>query len=334
MKNICEVNSQNEEIFYGIDLFKLIFAILIVFMHTYCQDLGDIGYWNVEVLASVGVPFFFIVSGFFYTRGLYKSSDPMSYFKKYFKRMLKLYLIWTVISLPIFGKVIVIAHGEYSLGLKIVYLIRSVLFSGSIGVYWYILSLLYISIILYFVYTHKKFEGILYILSCIFFIIGVIYAMGNPDRNQFFHLIHAVFGSERNFLTVGLFYTSIGYYFAHYRRKLHMGSITILLLSAIVLKTIEVIYFDFRIMQVFVAVATFLLAINLSCSSLVKYSKVIRKFSTAIYLEHFLIILVFDFNLQKGTWIDFTTTLLISILIYGLTKVVLPEKISRVLFGA
>lgn len=199
MKNICKTNSRSKEIFYGIDLFKLIFAVLIVFVHTYCNDLGNIGSWIKEGLAGAGVPFFFIVSGFFYTRGLYKSSDPMSYFKKYFKRMLKLYLAWTIISLPVFWKVIVVAHGEYSLGLKIVYLIRSILFSGSVGVYWYILSLLYISLILYFVYTHKKFELMLYIVSCICYIIGIVYMLGAPDRNQMFHLIHAVFGSEKFF---------------------------------------------------------------------------------------------------------------------------------------
>lgn len=208
------------QIFYGIDFFKLLFAILIVFAHTYCNDLGYIGDGIRNIFSSAGVPFFFIVSGFFYVRGLSKSDNPKEYMVKYFKRILKLYLTWTVISLPLAWHLIVVSHGDYSLPLKIIYLIRSVLFSGSIGVYWYILSLLYLSVILYIVYVHEKLEKILYASAVIFFVVGVIYAACDPDRNLLFHCIHAVFGSERNFLTVGLIYTSIGYYFALHSRTL------------------------------------------------------------------------------------------------------------------
>lgn len=53
------------KIFYGIDVFKLVCAILIVFMHTYCRDYGKAGAWFVDAICNIGVPFFFIASGFF-----------------------------------------------------------------------------------------------------------------------------------------------------------------------------------------------------------------------------------------------------------------------------
>lgn len=325
--------NQKKQIYYGIDVFKLIFSLLIVYTHTYCYDLGRLGNWIQQVLSGVGVPFFFIVSGFFYAKGLNRAADKKQYFYSYFKRMAKLYLVWTIISLPMFWKTIVMAHGDYSFLMKCIYLIRSILFSGSMGVYWYILSLLYISVIVYFVNTHKKFEIPMYIASCIFFCIGIVYMMGNPDRNMFFHLLHAVFGSERNFLTVGLFYTSIGYYFANRENKYNVIKIACLLFITILLKTYEVKYLEVHFMQAFIAIFAFLLSINLPCKNLAKYCGHFRKLSTAIYLEHFMIILWFDFYLQRGTIVDFTFTLVSSILIYLVVLKTLPKKIVSTIYG-
>lgn len=323
----------DRQYYYGIDLFKFLFALLIVYTHTYCFDMGSVGKWVQSALSSAGVPFFFITSGFFFARGLENSPNSAKYLLSYLKRMLKLYIVWTVISFPLSWYTNELAHPDYSILLKLIYSLRCILFSGSMGVYWYILSLLYCSIILYFVYSHRKLEIPFYVVSFIFYIVGVIYASGDPDRNILFHLMHAVFGSERNFITVGMLYTSIGYYFASHRSVYKKSYLLILIILSVCLKTLELSFLRVRFSQLFVSMFLFLLALNLSCKSISQYSKRLRSLSTAIYLIHFLVILIFDFYLQKSTIVDFTVTLFTSIFIYTLLQKLLPAKINRLLWG-
>ena len=69
----------------GLDLFKLIGAFLIVYLHTYNRDWGVTGNWFLHVIASIGVPFFFIVSGFFYGKGLHRTNFSIDYVKCTYK---------------------------------------------------------------------------------------------------------------------------------------------------------------------------------------------------------------------------------------------------------
>lgn len=135
-------------------------------------------------------------------------------------------------------------------------------------------------------------------------------------------------------MTVGLLYTSIGYYFALHRKNFSLRIIVSMFIGSILLQSAEWMFMRISVMRTFVAVSAFLLAIKLPCNFLEKYYKNIRNLSTAIYLEHFLIILIFDFNLQRGTWIDFPFTLLLSVLIFGIVKLIFPEKVNHILFGA
>jgi len=64
------LHSQPYKINYGLDIFKLVCAFLIVFMHTYNKDLGMSGDLFYHVITPIGVPFFFIVSGYLYSKGL------------------------------------------------------------------------------------------------------------------------------------------------------------------------------------------------------------------------------------------------------------------------
>ena len=68
-----EPRTVSGEIYVGVDLMKLICALLIVFMHTYNHDWGVVGEWIHTTLTPIGVPFFFIVSGFLYGKGLKKT---------------------------------------------------------------------------------------------------------------------------------------------------------------------------------------------------------------------------------------------------------------------
>ena len=75
IKKLNYTSYQINKINYGLDSFKFVCAFLIVFMHTYKKDLGIYGDWFNSVITPIGVPFFFIVSGYFYSKGLLRNDD-------------------------------------------------------------------------------------------------------------------------------------------------------------------------------------------------------------------------------------------------------------------
>ena len=68
-----------EEITPNNNVMKFVCALLVVFLHTYNHDWGLVGEWVHTNLSPIGVPFFFIVSGFFYSKRLLSKKDKWAY---------------------------------------------------------------------------------------------------------------------------------------------------------------------------------------------------------------------------------------------------------------
>ena len=156
-----KTTKEKKKIYYGVDFFKLVCALLIVLMHSDCHDLTYHGYrpfiatWLIYWLPNLSVPFFFIASGFFFTKGLQRNADDQwHYLRRYLMRIFKMYVFWTIVTLPIAWKCIEAGHPDYSIPLRLVYIVRMFLFSGSLGIYWFILSLMYVAAMIYF--TERK----------------------------------------------------------------------------------------------------------------------------------------------------------------------------------
>ena len=318
--------------YVGIDLFKLIFAFLIVFTHTYCYD-SSIGLWIKQYLSVIGVPFFFIASGFFFYRGLDKAIDKRVYFYKHQKRTLLMYSAWSIVTLPVAYYNLCKAHSDYSPIMKFLYIIRGYFFSGSIGIYWFLLALIYNCTILYLVYKYKKSSLLIYSLSVLFYIIGILYNGGLLYNTVLGNAIHIIFGSERNFLTVGLFCMCIGFMIAKYNLKLkHYVSLSLacisILLDAYISKIIGVSF-----IHTFSTIFIFLMAKELILNQIKPISLKLREYSIAIYLGHFPFILVFDYYLRRGTLIDFTSAVLFSIILYWLIKKCTTKTITKAFYG-
>ena len=322
----------NKKLYPGIDILKLVCAMLVLFMHTYCYDAGQIG-MAIKAVTNIGVPFFFIASGFFYEKGLDRAEDKRAYFIRYFKRILWMYVIWTVLSLPAYIYDLLVTKPELGPVMLILYLVRAFFLTGSMGVYWYLLSILYISVVLYFVYGHPQLTVPLYVVSVLLFIVGVIYAGGFLNDNLIGIAIHVIFGSERNFLTVGLFYMCIGWFLA--RRPLKLLPMPILLcLLAVGIGSIVAEYFFLPISfcHSFTAVILFLIGIEWDCPLKPETSTRIRSLSTGIYLLHFPFIIAFDLYLKNGSLIDIPLTLAFCLVVYSLAQL-LPEKVRKLVFG-
>lgn len=321
------------DVLFGIDAMKLLCAFLIVYLHTYNHDWGAVGEWIHVNLSTAGVPFFFIVSGFLYIRGLRNASDMRDYFHKYLKRVLYMYLFWSIITLPISWMNVCIAHGDYSSLLKIVYIVRCLFFTGSIGIYWYVLALIYNSIIFYYALKWRKIN-VLYILALFFFIIGVLYVGGGIKDSLVEKVIHVVIGSERNFLNIGLFYMCIGGLI--YEKNLILSNRWCIILLAICLIVSSLIYSfsPYRIIQLPIAVLLFMWAFQWNLGITKETSLGMRKWSTALYLGHFPFLLVFDYYLKRGTMIDFSLSVVFSLSLFYVLSLLLNQRYVKMIYGS
>jgi serine/alanine racemase len=335
------MGAQVKRLYPTVDAMKLFFAIAIVFMHTYCHDFGILGERITQIVSQSGVPFFFICSGFFFNKGLNRCNDSRDkdlYLKRYLLRVLKMYISWTIITLPIAVYIINKAYLGQDIFFKIVYWIRMFLLVGSIGVYWYLLAMLISALLIYyFMKINKLF--LLFVISFFFFVWGIFYYTKLNVGQLYFEWIHILFGSPRNFLNVGLFYMLIGNFFSILESRKnncfnHCFLVPFLIISiSIFIRYLEVKYLQTSFGVALIASACFYFSISYSLKLSQQTSFAMRFLSIGIYLLHFPFILVFDFYLSRGTIIDFPVTLLFAIVIYFILKLAFPSQISRMLLG-
>ena len=322
--------SESVKIYYGLDAGKFLCALLIIFLHSYCHDWGMAGDWFHDVITPVAVPFFFIVSGFFFGMGLSKG-DSLAYTKKYSSRILFMSVFWSVISLPVAQICIQTRYPDASILFQLVYHLRLFLLTGSIGIYWYLLSLVICSWIIYLA-DKWKILPVVFGLSVLFFVIGVIYDSPMAKGTGWAELIHILWGSERNFWNVGLIYMLIGFYFSMHSVIERLGICLAGLLISIILKTVEWKCFSFHAFQLPMAVSLFLICKNLKMEWMSNYSLKLRKYSTALYLGHFPLLLLFDFYLSRSTIIDYAVVSILSLTLYFIVCR-FPKQWQRVIYG-
>ena len=320
------------KIYKGLDVMKLTCAFLIVYLHSFLHDLGIVGQWIYESLSLIGVPFFFITSGFLYSKKLYSNKLSFNYFKKYNTHLIKMYIVWTIITLPVSWLCIEWGHGEFSLLMKIIYLFRMIFFSGSCGIYWYILSLILCSLIIYLFIKNGQIN-LLYIIAAIFFLLGVWYGSPYNNVNIFFKFVHVVFGSERNFINFGLFYMCIGHYLERHPVIISKLHLLIVFVVVIIFRSFEIKVFHLNCLPALLAIILFLFAYNWNPQISIHQSFILRKWSTAVYLIHFPFLLVYDYFLSRDTITGFTLAIIFSLLLYYILKKTLNDYQLKILFG-
>lgn len=137
----------------GIDITKLICAIMVIAIHTqpFIRNVWlDRG---AGVITRLAVPFFFVTTGFF----LDFSDTKMV--KKYVFRLLVLYAVWTVIYLPF-----------SSLS------ISKLLLTGVVGHLWYIPAAMLAVLLTWFVRIPKR----AIVISGVLMIVGTLASTYRP----------------------------------------------------------------------------------------------------------------------------------------------------------
>ena len=196
-----------------IDHVKYIVSFLVLIIHF--RPLSDynsvIDFSSAHILARIAVPFFFISSGYFIgVNGLSKENVIKSV-----KKNFKLYLVWTVLYLPISFIFYMPIYPNLLINLTV------------IGVYyhlWFIPALIISVLLLY--YLSKKLKPFtIVVIAFLLFCIGVLgdayYGFLHSgflldSMNQFLK----IFTTTRNGLFFGFLFVSIGYWIQ--KTQIHM----------------------------------------------------------------------------------------------------------------
>ena len=285
-----------------LDIIRLLCACLVVLIH--CLEVKEghpIAYGIVLCFASQCVPFFFIVSGFFFAKKINNSNNQIKDTFKCAKGYLFLYFAWMIIELP---GVIHFYFNAYN-GKSFVYIVAVIvrrLFVAGQGVYWYILVLTEAIFVCGLLIKFKK-EKLMYILAAIGLILGYIYDIGIQQGfwGQFNNLIYFLFSWSNNLLMKGLPYVALGVFMSRYEKRENLNRTTLVMVYSALSLTAVLIYvtcYPYNIDAVkiinhvpFQAVLLFLIAIQPSEVVIKKeITDHCRNLSTTIYFVHTIVI--------------------------------------------
>lgn len=138
----------------GLDLVKFIMAIFVVSIHTNpvadCTNsiLND----SFDILTSCAVPFFFLCSGYLLARKFsepYCNPDNQKITATYLKKILKMYLLWTLVYFPM--AVYKYRIENYTPAYSFLITVRKLVFRGenyNSWMLWYLLSTVYILLLI------------------------------------------------------------------------------------------------------------------------------------------------------------------------------------------
>ncbi len=218
------------ERYNAIDFVKCFAAFAIVCIHT--QPFANatiVGgrylHFIIDTFARFAVPFFFIVSGFlFVKKNMTYEDNGASYCIKYLKKIAQLYFGWTLFYFLYYvGRELVVSYAKHIdfnsvyipelSTIPILKLLIKIFYLGYAGVHlWYLIALLWSITVLFFFIKRQK----LHILLLLSFGLHIIGLLGNSYRG----IIQLPF-STRNAIFFGLFYCSLGGFFAYHEKLVH-----------------------------------------------------------------------------------------------------------------
>ncbi len=191
------VQKLNKKQNMSINIFRYFCAILVVAVHTSpFYDVNDtLGYIFTQMLPRIAVPFFFAVSGYFYTSKLEKGQKV---FWSYFKRILIVYSIWSLVYILISF----LQWGNTNIIDFIKYCVIGYFINGTYYHFWFFPALIFsvcVTTLLFKIKCSKviiPLSIILYILGCLgcsYYYLGIkIPLLGNLFVHEHFLLIRRV----------------------------------------------------------------------------------------------------------------------------------------------
>lgn len=206
----------DKEYYYGVDLFKFIGAILVIMLHA--NPVGEattVGIIIRQIITPIAVPFFFAASGFlsFFTPPEFRATKVI--------RILKKYLIWSIIYLP-FVVIAWLMDGGINVKNIVTYL-KNFVFEGSYQTIWF-LNALWVAIAVVFVLLKHIEPKYIFFLSLPFYTISCLLSSWHgafiklPFGQVISDLYYSVFETTKNGILFGFTYVSLGVWIAQFAK--------------------------------------------------------------------------------------------------------------------
>ena len=218
-------NMQKQKTQYNnIDLFKIIFAVIVVMIHTTpFMDISETANWYFSnTIANLAVPFFFVTSGFllFGKLASCEAERRDNAVKKYLLHIVRMYLIWCVIWIP--WK----ALNYYNIGAftaeDFIKYIRDIIFVSGGDALWYLPALASAVGIVYVLrYKFNLSKTIILTSSLILYVIGCLISSwyGIFENKVLIDAYYDIFVSADNGVLNGMAFVTIGMITAERKEK-------------------------------------------------------------------------------------------------------------------
>ena len=291
----------------SIDIARYVSALLVVCIHTFpFLEISETfnTYW-IHTVCRLAVPFFFTTSGFFFFRNYDAKNEQANSnrLKKALFRLLRIYLIWTVIYLPY--TIFDYTHNGFYVTYLFTY-IRDFLLNGSYYHLWFLPALMLADIIVYYLYKKKGLNFTLMVTFVLYFI-GYLINVYTPIWESlpwisfFFGFFTKAFSTARNGIFFGPMFIAIGLLLARTRRLPKKVSLIGFLISFILLCVEVILYSRLHILRDLTSMYIYLIpAIYFLVNYLLKVNMpyrrmytILRHDSLMIYTSHILFAKIF-----------------------------------------
>ena len=312
--------------YFKVDLFRFICSMLVVCIHMGIENTSPFATAFIVCFCRQAVPYFFIVSGFFFSEKYQTTENYDRFTNSYTIRLLKYYLIWICFQLPMLINDYTSIYADRSTVYIFAVLLRRTLLAGT-SPFWYLLALALTGFVAGRLI--KRNLKALYIISAIGWIAGYFYTLNLTALSVYNRAVYAVFSWENNFLMTGLPFFAIGILIHSNKNKIRFHSkftAAILAFSCIITVLVHHLtannilpILKYIPLNIAVPVSLFLYAITGECNiTNPRIGKVLRNYSTVIYCLHTFVLIYIMGNIIPRTYItvvDFTVTITVCMII-------------------
>lgn len=241
--------------YVALDHFKFLSAILIVSIHAPpFYGVSDLmNFILMQIVARFAVPFFFLTSAFLFFSGLdyedYRGRANRKRLSRYAGRLLRLYLVWSLLYIPI--RILnnpVTGFAGLLWQLKVT--ARDFLFAGIASHLWFLTALL-VAVCLVFLLLHRLNPKTILVLGGILYLVGLLgdsYSFllaGVPILDSALQAYRHIFVTTNNGIFFGLPFVAAGAYFARFKPRCgtHPAILGFLLLTGCLAAEAFAVYF-------------------------------------------------------------------------------------------
>lgn len=295
-----------------IDVVKLVCAALVVAIHV--PPLTSVNwvlnFAVVNFISRIAVPYFFVSSAYFVFKKAYNTPDgnlDRSVIFAYVKKILRLYIIWSVIYAPFEYRNLLELSGGATVLQFLKYYIIKFIFSASYGHLWYLNAVIVAYILLFLMLAADIKPAFIACFSLLMYCIGLCaqswFGFIEPLRQyprlwSVLILPGKIFTTSRNGLCEGLLFVVIGRFFAVYDIRMKLKTAVICFAGSFMLFAAEV-FTLFRLAWIreydmfFGIVPTvfflFYISLNISLPNKKIYRKM-RILSALVYFSHMIFV--------------------------------------------